>query len=458
MQRDNKKRSNHIDIWQAVSALKTETFWIGSFAACYLAALPLSGTIALRNVVLVALFAYLMWWTLRHRPSFDWPIPILLWATYLLLFPFFSDSPTIAAHSLKGQWGRGLMAMLAGAGVAAVFFKKSKGSAFYLGLISSVPILIHLGLFAWRAWNTSSIPWGYWGRETHHADLGYSAGQAVVLLAAAMVTGGVKSKSWAAALIAACLLSPALANSRAGFVFALSGGVFVVISVYVSRSIYRRRDVLLSLGGLLIAGMFLFSIVTKEDNRWPNMTDDLIAGFLGDAIQIECEGMSTIEPQLVSQFGSDEKAQSVMASVRNGDGARVVLMRAGIALAIKHPWGSDGSRLAYQHLLKDECANPAILMAHTHNGWIDTILALGWAGGALYLMVLGYFFVIGYSNLRESSRLNEWAIVLVALALFWILRGSVDSVFKDHMLEMQGFVLSYGAAHLWLQKNARQEE
>ena len=93
-------------------------------------------------------------------------------------------------------------------------------------------------------------------------------------------------------------------------------------------------------------------------------------------------------------------------------------------------------------------------MAHTHNGWIDTILALGWVGGALYLMVFSYFFVTGYTYLRSSTHINEWAIVLVALAVFWILRGLVDSVFKDHMLEMQGFVLAYAAANISLQRLA----
>lgn len=452
MDMEERNQSSSIGIWRSVSTLQAAAFWIGFFATCYLAALPMAGTIALRNVALIALCAFLMWSLLRHRPTFFWSVPILLWAIYLLLFPFFSDSPAIAAHSLLGQWGRGLLAMLVGAGVASVFFKRNQGSAFYVGLISSVPILIHLVLFTWKALETSSIPWGYWGRETHHADLGYAAGQAIVLLAAAMAAGSGTSRRWAAALIVACLLSTALANSRAGFVFALGGGFLVVISIYAARSTYRGRHVLLALTGLLIAGIFFFSVAVKEDSRWLNMTSDLVAGLSGDAIQIECEGTSSIESQIVAQYGAGEKAQSVIASVQGGDGARVVVLRAGIALAIKHPWGSDGSRFAYQHLLKEECSDPVILMAHAHNGWIDTILALGWAGGALYLMVLANFVVIGYVHLRRSDQLNEWAIVLVALASFWILRGSIDSVFKDHMLEMQGFVLTYGAANLWLQR------
>lgn len=450
--------TNKLCIRSSVSALQTATFWIGLFAAGYVAALPMSGTIAWRNVALLALCACLAWSILRHRPSFFWPpVPVLLWAVYLFAFPFISDSPIIAVDSLLGQWGRGLLAMLAGAGVATVFCKKNKGSAFYLGLVSSVPILVHLCLFAWRAWETSSIPWGYWGRETHHADLGYAAGQAVVLLAAAMAAGNRVYRPWAAALIVACLLSTALAHSRAGLAFALVGGLLVVSGIYAARATHRRRHVLAGMVGLLIVGMAVFSIAVKEDVRWRNMTAQLMAGFLGDAIQIECEGTSSIESKIIAQYGSGEKAQSVISAVQGGDGARMVLLRAGMALAIKHPWGSDGSRQAYERLLKAECADPVILMAHTHNGWIDTMLALGWAGATLYLMVLGYFFAFGYAYLRRASQLNEWALVLVALSAFWILRGFTDSVFRDHMLEMQGFVLAYAAVNLRRQNQLRSD-
>ena len=414
----------------------------------------MSGTIALRNVSLVALCVSLVWSNLKHRSSVHWPIPVILWAAYLFLFPFISSDPTIAAHSLLSQWGRGLLAMMAGAGVASVLFKRTQGSAFYLGLISTVPILLHLCLFAWKAWETSSIPWGYWGRESHHADLGYAAGQSVILLAAAIVVGNGAYRRWAAALIAACLLSTAFANSRAGFVFALVGGFLVFISVYVARSTHQRRHVFLAMTGFLFSGIVFFSMAVKEDSRWPTMTSDLMAGFLGDAIQIECEGTSSIESKIATQYGSNGEAERVISSVKNGDAARVVVLRAGIALASYNPWGSDGSRLAYQNLLKEQCSQPVILMAHTHNGWIDTILALGWVGGALYLVVLGYFFGTGYTYLRSSTHLNEWSIVLIGLSLFWILRGATDSVFKDHMLEMQGFVLAYAAANVWLQRLA----
>lgn len=451
MEKENKTSS--LILWSSILVVRTSTFWIGLFAACYVAVLPMSNTIALRNATLVALLLSLAWQYRKSRLSSKLllPLPILLWVTYLCLFPFISDSFAVATESLIGQWGRGLLAMLAGAGVATTMHKKNKNMTFYLGLVSTISILVFLVLFGWKAWVTSSIPWGYWGKETHHADLGYAAGQAVVLLAAAIAAGEKGLRPWAVALMLVCLLSTALAHSRAGLAFCLIGGLLVFGTVYLLDASQRRMHLLAGFVGLFLAGATVLAVAVKEDNRWQNMTSQLMAGFEGNAIQIQCEGTSSIESKIIAQYGSGEQSQRVIESVRYGDGVRMVLLRAGYSLVLKHPWGSDGSRQAFQKLLREECPNPAISMAHTHNGWLDTLLALGWGGAALYLFVLVYFFAIGYFYLRRVKEINEWALVLIALSAFWILRGFTDSVFRDHMFEMQGFVLAFAAAALKLQ-------
>ncbi|WP_114969467.1 O-antigen ligase family protein [Rhodoferax ferrireducens] len=432
--------------------VSTPTFLIGLLAACYIAVLPMSNTIALRNVVLLALSMCLAWQFLKARPpAVKWVLPVVLWVSYILFFPFIAVSPAIALENLLGQWGRGVLAMLVGAGVATIFYSKDKGAVFYLGLASAFSILVHLCLFGLKAWTTSSIPWGYWGRETHHADLGYAAGQAIVLLAAATIAGHRPLRPLAVALMFACLLSTALAHSRAGLAFGLIGGVLAFGCAYLVRADSRRINLLAGLLGLTLVGLAVLAVAVKEDARWQNMASQLVAGFQGDAIQIQCEGTSSIESKIISQYGSGEQAQQIISSVRDGDGARMVVLRAGLALALKHPWGSDGSRHSFQKLLMEECATPAIQMAHTHNGWLDTVLALGWIGAALYMWALLFFLKQGLTYLRRERQLNEWAIVLVALSTFWILRGFTDSIFRDHMMEMQGFLLAYASVALNLQ-------
>jgi len=433
------------------SELSTRVFWIGLLAAVYVAVLPMSHTVALRNMVFFALSMCLAWQFLKTRPAVQWVLPVALWVIYILFFPVIADSPVTALENLLGQWGRGALAMLVGAGVASIFYSKEKGAVFYLGLASTFSILLHLVLFGLKAWTTWSIPWGYWGRETHHADLGYAAGQAIVLLAAATIAGNRRLRPLAVALIFACLLSTALAQSRAGLAFGLIGGVLVFGCAYLVRANNRRINLLAGLIGLMLAGVAVLGVAVKEDVRWRNMASQLAAGFQGDAIQIQCEGTSSIESKIISQYGSGEQAQQIISSVSDGDGARMVVLRAGLVLALKHPWGSDGSRHAFQKLLMEECASPVIQMAHTHNGWLDTVLALGWIGAALYMGVFLFFLKQGLTYLRRERQLNEWAIVLVVLSIFWILRGFTDSIFRDHMLEMQGFLLAYASVALNLQ-------
>jgi hypothetical protein len=432
-------------------------FWTGLFAAVYLAVLPMSDTIALRNMTLLLLLATLALQLPKMRHDFHWGLPLLLWAAYLLIFPLFATDHAVAWKSFGGQWGRGLLAMLAGTGVAVVLHKTNRGTALHLGLISAVTIFVHLSLVLWKTLETSSIPWGYWGRETHHADLGYAAGQSIVLLAAAWATYNKRGRFLAAIGVIACLLSTALAHSRAGLAFGLLGGFLVFGAVFLSQASQKKRQILWGLLLIAFAGSVILSIAVKNDARWRNMSSQIEAGFQGSALQIQCEGTASVEPWIIARYGAGEQSQRVINAVRDGDGSRVVLLRAGFDLALKYPWGSDGSRQAYKKLLRQECSNPGTDMAHAHDGWIDTILAIGWIGALLYMGVLLYFFSQGYSYLRREKDLNAWALTLVSLSAFWILRGFTDSVFRDHMFEMQGFVLAYAslALKLHIRDNAR---
>ncbi len=422
--------------------------WAAIFGAVYLAVLPMSGTIALRNVALLGLLLLLAWQFPRIKADVRLGWPFMLWATYLLLFPLIAEDHQGAWQSFSGQWGRSLLSMLAGAGLAALLQRSGWGTAFQLGLISTIPVFVHLVLVAWKSLEAGGIPWGYWGRETHHADLGYAAGQAVILLAASIVAGAKRWRLLAVALIAAALFSTAVARSRAGLMFAILGCLLVFLPAYLKQGSHRFRNVLglLVVLGLVAGGILLLAL--KDDPRWGNMVDKLSAGFLGSALNIQCEGTASVEPLIRSMQDEQVVADEIIAAVRDGDGARMVALRAGLQLSLKHPWGSDGSRQAYRLLLEQECANPAALIVHAHNGWIDTLLAIGWLGALLYLVLLMAFLKRGLSHRHDDQGDRVWGLVLVALSLFWILRGLTDSVYRDHMLEMQGFVLAFAVTAL----------
>jgi hypothetical protein len=424
--------------------------WIAVFGATYVAVLPMANTIALRNLALLGVLLGLAWCFRETKWMFNWPASIILWAAYLCVFPLISNSGAVALESLLEQWGRGPLAMLAGGGMAAVFWKQRKKALLYMGLASAVPIVVHLLLFAWKWWATSSIPWGYWGRETHHADIGYAAFQTVVLLVAYIGVGNTYMRPLVIAVVIGCLVSTALAHSRAGLVFSLLAGFFVAATVAVMHVSNARKYMLIGSSAVLLLGVVLLSTNLNNDPRWRTMGSELMAGFHGNALELECHGMSSIQSIVSAEYG--DQTERILNSLQYGDGARVILLRTGVSLAVEYPWGSDGSRQAFQKMLRKQCPNPAISMAHTHNGWLDTVLALGWLGALLYFNVLVQLARRGIACLRQQG-LQQWEVVLFTLAILWIVRGFTDSVFRDHMLEMQGLILAYALVSIRKQQS-----
>lgn len=429
-------------------------------AAVYLAVLPMAGTIALRNVLLALLLLGALLWPrpCAVRPDADarWLVGLgAMWAVYLLVFPWFAEAPAAVAANVWTQWGKGVLAGLVGVAVAQTLRGRWDGiSPFVPGVLSAVPIVVHLVLSGWKGLAEMAIPWGYWGRETHHADLGYAAGQAVILLGASLAArpsggGGVRQRVAAGLLMVLCCVSLALAQSRAGLAFC----VFGVLSVMAAWLLPRGRQpsprhghaALAGLAGLLLAAALVWLLALKEDSRWGLMLARMEGGLLGNPITLQCEGTGSIEADIVARYGPGPLADEVIAGVRNGDGSRVVVLRAAFKLALKHPWGSNGSRQAFRELLQQECSSPVLHTAHAHNGWLDMMLALGWPAAGLYLALLWAFCRMGWRHLRSTDTANPWALVLVALSLFWMVRGLTDSVFRDHMLEMQGLVLAFAA-------------
>jgi O-antigen ligase len=417
------------------------TLWVGVLAGLYLAVLPMSGTIALRNLVLALLLVFTFRGVLQSWRKLGLAWPVVLWGCYVLLFPLFAEDSASAWQSLASQWGRSLLALIAGAGVATVVADRMRGRApealLLLALASAIPLLIHLCMLGAELGRTGAIPWGNWGRERHHADLGYAAGHAVILLTVLMIIGAQKLRWSALLLVVFSLLSLLLAGSRAGLLF---GVLIIALGLTIPYAVggwRKHRAMTAWVLVVLTLCSVLFAVAFKVDPRWERTVTQANSAWAGDAIQIECEGQDPMEVT--------HSSRALM-----GDGVRILLLRAGLDLALQHPWGLDGSKQAYQRRLRQVCATPAFLMEHTHNGWLDTALAIGWAGAALYLLLLLHFLRLGWMQRLRNGVLNPWALVLVFASLFWILRGMLDSVYRDHMLEMQGFLLAYAAMALRL--------
>lgn len=425
----------------------------------YFAVLPISHTIALRNTFLALLLAISLWtWRYEKQPFrtgfvSDWPWPILCWAAYLVVFPVFSVDPPAAWKSLLNQWGKGLMAMVAGGTVAWWLARRQIGSVFAFSLAASIPILLYMSMFTWKAALTATIPWGYAGIEEHHGILGYAAGQAALLLAAAWLSSKGWHRNLVFSLLMLTILSMVLVQSRGGLAFSLLAVVLIFGVSFRQASSDRRQLITRGFFVLVAVGITAIVLASQTNSRWHGLTNRLSAAWMGNALQIHCEGTTSIDNEIEEKFGKGEEADRIKNSIIDGDGIRVIMVRSGVSLLFDHPWGLDGSRSAFQKRLLAICANPAGNMSHSHNGWVDTALAIGLPGALLYLLVFVYFVKIGLKATDSQSVANPWALVLISTPVFWTIRAMVDSCFRDHMIEMQGFLLAYAAMALAQQRS-----
>jgi hypothetical protein len=464
----------------------------------YLAILPMAETIALRNLLLFMLLLTLLVWSIRG----GWqttgargdlrivPLPLWGWGLFLLLFPLWAAQPDAAWSNLRGQWGESLLAWTVGFG--AVFMLRRRGptlrelvcaSGFLVALHLVLTLMAWAGLFgaapretlSWaemgraiyhtvvtvgsEKWRWAGFPWGFRGFDPMHGNLGYAASQTIALLSVAcfmaMRAHHFASFGAGVAAICACLLSVLIAGSRGAVLYSLILLVFAGVVYLVrlrdpdnheapARGSNHRFAWLAVIMGLLV-GAILFQTMHK-DARWRTMVDKVRAGFLiKEPVGFLCHGLSAEEgKQLLKRMGIADAAygEQVIGGL-NADGGRIVLMRVGLNMLLEQPMGLDGSRQSYKKLIAERCgATPVFDFAHTHNGWIDTSLALGWGGALLLLLLFGLFLISGWRSLSHYPQ-SRWAFALMLLSGFWMLRGFADSIYREHYLQMQALLLAY---------------
>lgn len=473
-------------------------------ALAYLAILPISNTTALRNLLLFILVWFVVFFISFRRDRLEidlstgvgqLPWALITWALFLCLFPLWAVQSGVAWHNLGGQWVQSILAWIVG--IAAVLILGRHGpSLWVLAMASAFLVGVHLLLFVmawsgilgsnvpadmsatavWAAlahtldfsstststWRWQPFPWGFRGLDPMHGNLGYTACQAIALFAVCFYLAWrdkIQARVWSAALgILLCFISILVANSRGAVLF----GFFVLITTaLISFFRFKNANPLTPVtekkirGSIFNLAMFaLFSLVVfavaqsvKHDVRWHTMFDKVKIGLLTEhPLDFLCNGVSSEMESKIRQSFSDREpayADDLISGLKNQDGGRILLMRAGLILVLENPRGLDGSRHSYQKLSEEKCGHPPVLQfSHSHQGWIDTALALGWLGALIFAWLMLHFLHSGWKNLKNPV-LRPWAFALLLMSAFWILRGFADSVYREHYLQMQAFVLGY---------------
>lgn len=476
--------------------------WI--FLAC-IAVLPMSGTIALRNIFLVLMLCLFLYGNIFvldiRKNTFETlkkvPTSLSLWIAYLCVFPLWAPMPEIAWENLRGQWGESIVAWTVGLGAFVLLGQRSPG-IWKLAMASAFPLYVHLflallayiGVFSdnfYQSIENRSLDglyaeinnWihgglaglnphhpldeGFKGVEVMHGNLGYTSSVAVALLTAKLFGSnretGIRAALLCVVAIGLCFLSLLIARSRgamifnalilcAGIIWSGSAGIArkrAITSIPGKHIRFNFRAVVVSFMVFMLFGIGALGL--KTDPRWTGMADRIAAGFLiKNPLETLCAGLSVDEEALIRGRLSNyapNYVDEVISHLRDGDGGRVVLMREGAQLVRENPLGLDGSRQSYERLMQKKCqARPVLDYSHSHNSWLDMSLAIGYLGVALFAAIFIHFCVIAWSNFSIKTD-GSVAMALGLISIFWFFRGFFDSLYREHYLEMQAILLIY---------------
>jgi hypothetical protein len=390
--------------------------------------------------------------------SLDWK-PILSKVKLIIVFFaylfiqlfFFSTDFKSGLIGFKSEWMHFILFTFAGIGVGLIISKqKSENTLLYFGAAFTTPLFIHLILSVIKGIEIGAVPWRYWGINEIHGDLGYTALQAGVLLSAYFL-GVAKTRSQkilSCILMLACIVSPLIAQSRGGVIFALAGIVFVSTTYFFmaqKKSNLSIKNLLILISVIICVGFIVKMGISVDPTRWGGAFSRALVGFQGDPNALYCNGIDSLQSSLKANgVVITPQIESGIKSVEDGDGARVMAARSGLRMAFENPMGINGSKQAYQIAITRFCGKPpAIFISHTHNAWIDTSLAIGIPGAILLLLVMLNYGWQGFRMIKQDNQINPFALALFASAGIWILRGVLDSTLRDQMLEMQAFILAF---------------
>lgn len=408
----------------------------------------IAGRYICEGLLLVLFFTNKLNWKLFFQEN----KALALFFAYLFLqLIFFSRDYQAAFSNFRAEWMHFILFSIIGAGAGLFLGKKdSNKTLLFLGVAFSIPLYIHLILFAIKAIATHEIPWRYLGLSEIHGDLGYTALQATIFLMTLCVYQkkfNLRKLSLIFLLIP-CIVSPVLAKSRGGILFVIATIIFIFIVDSINQNKgkvqYFKFLVRGALALTLCLSVYLIGVNT-DPTRWNGVASRVSLSLKGNPGEIYCQGIGSLEDTLKREGTQiTTSIQKSLDSIVDGDGARVMAARSGAELTLQSPMGIDQSKQAYQQAITKQCNGaPAIFISHTHNAWIDTALAIGIPGAALLFITLLTYMVRGRNALNTNiSPIAPYGMALFATSFLWTIRGLLDSVQRDQMLEMQAFVLA----------------
>lgn len=423
----------------------------------------LPGTIALRLLLLVAAVALLTVTTWRRAGAgFETGVraaaqPLTLIATltlWLLLQAVFVSAETgWALGELRGQWLPALLALALGVLLAGRADARHLVTGITLVFAAQAAIAVGQALWHW-----------YSHRELFTQLVQLTGGKLemsfVLNILLAILTVDLFCRASrrpallrmplaaVAALLLLALTSSLLAGARNGII----GIVFLSLSA-ISLLIFDQHHRLgprrtVAAAAAIILGITALGIASyRTDPRWQSFVETVPLAWDIDQSDAWMDGDLYGRPMLSEcrhlEHGAwrcyRAECRPTLPECRYVEASaylRIAFIRAGLRLIDEHPLGYGYGRNAFVHALRQHY--PSAQLGHAHSGWIDLGLSGGIPALILWAAFLGSLMWRGWRTFFDKA--NSHGLLLFFLATGYAGRMMLDSVNKDHMLQMFMFL------------------
>ncbi len=402
---------------------------------------PIPRTISLRDLLLVTCLGLFAWLVYRDRHvPFSWQslrIPLafyLVLSIWIVFVALVVSSETVwALGEIKGQWLKATIALVVG-GLFGKIALRNDGLRRMALIVVGVTLLLHVLYVNYEALRHPSI--GTFARIAGLTDgpdkSNYLTNMLLYLLLADICLRLVSHQRFLpigsiqlVCIVALALLAVLFENMRNGItelaiVLSLAWAVMAAVSNHV------RRVAILSVGFMFIIIVLVLGYLNlRQDDRWRTFLETVPIALNTD----------------IKGWISDSQPQPKLANGQTVDSSnymRLARMKGGMELTFDYPWGVGFGRNAFGHAVMKKYG---VAASHSHSGFVDMAIGTGLPGLLLWLGFLGSLFAFGWRGFRRTH--DYYALALLFVVTGYSVRMVLDSIVRDHMLQMFLFLAAF---------------
>jgi len=406
-----------------------------SLALLFVWSLP--GTIALRSLLMLGALATLAvslarsdWRTLVRTAGLPALLIVALTLWFIAQSLLLAVEPQWSLGELRGQWLPALLALLLGLMLA----QRAAHLATAITLVFAALTAIAVGHSLWHWFIHGQLLTQLVPLTGGKLEMSFILNLLLAFLGVDLFCRATRRTpllrlpfAAVAAILVLALVGSLLAGARNGIIGIAFLG-FSAVSLYVFDQ--RRRlgiGRVLAAAGAIVLTLTAFAYVSyRADARWQTFAQTAVLAWNIDRHTSWRNQSTQALPKLADGRTADESAY-----------LRIAFIHGGARLVAENPLGYGYGRNAFAHALRQR--HPDARLGHAHSGWID----LGVGGGVPALLLwgalLGGLIWRGWRRFLDGG--NGHGLLLAFLATGYAGRMAIDSVNKDHMLQIFMFLV-----------------